>query len=308
MRTTMLLALACSLILSFKTNGEDYQLTLSKSDPNPQLTLFLQPVFSSGISRYLKDVFNAPDYVQDFLPNNFAHLIELMQHAKDTDKPKLYIKSVLRLFINRMKSSSYINAYAFHDLMMPMPGLLKDYFAVNADRAFDSLKDVINEMLLSSFVAKFPEFKANPGTFLESLSQDIEDAAELRKLLMLFLELSINKLVWNPQEYEHTWGNVKTIAEQIEKLHKNNMITDHDDVNSLYISLIERYCFFLDLTQSQLPASFYQKIKDDISSHTYGFLTMEEQERYIETKMERFTRVLMTGEAKALGREKGLLI
>ena len=300
----MILLFLCSI----PAKGADYQVSLMNSDPNPQVTLLLEPVFTQGVSRYLKDTFNTPLYAQEILPNNFFHLIELFQHGAETNKSKEYYESVLRLFTNKLKASSYINAYAFHDLLTQFVPLLGKQFVVDASKAFESLKDVINEMLLSTFVAKFPDFNANPGTFLESVSQDLQHAVEMRKLLMFFLETSLNKLVWNPQDKEKTWDSVKKIAEQLNKLYKHSMVSDQDDLNNLYISLIERYCFFLDITSNQLPSSCYQKIKDDINSHKLAFLELAEQEQYLETKSQRMLRAAFEGEAKARAREQGVLL
>ncbi len=86
------------------------------------------------------------------------------------------------------------------------------------------------------------------------------------------------------------------------------MIADQDDLNSLYLSLMERYCFFLDLTENQLSSSFYQKIKDDIVHNKPAFLDLPEQEQYMETKNQRMMRVVFEGEVKARAREQGLLV
>ena len=286
----------------------DYQVSLMKTDPNPHVTMLLQPIFTQGVSHYLKDTFNTPLYAQEILPNNFFHLIELLQHGIETNKPKVYFKSVLRLFTNKLKSTSYINAYAFADLTTQMTPLMQNLFIIDASKAFESTKDIINEMLLSTLVAKFTDFKANPGTFLEVVSQDIEDAMELRSLLMLFLETALNKLIWSPQEHIQTWECVKKIGYEFQTFYKKGMIVNQDDLNNLYISLVERYCFFLDITHSQLPVTFYQKVKDDVHTGLMCFLELPEQEKYLETKSQRLLRAVFEGEAKARSRQEGILV
>lgn len=302
-------------LLMHAKSPTDYQVTV-KSDPNPQVNFFLQPVFTQGVSQYLQTTFNDPLYVLEILPHSFAHVIELLQHGRDTKKPKIYFKSVLRLFADEYKRTC-VNAYAFGDFLVHLPSLLKEQFIIDASKAFESLKDMVNEMLLSTFVAKFPEFKANPGTFLESVSQDIEDAVELRKLVQLFLEVTLSKLVWNPDDKEKTWENVKKIGQSLQTLYKNQMIANQDDLNSLYLTLVERYCFFLDLTQKQLiqTPSFYQKIRDDIASRSISFLELAEQEQYLETKSQRILRVVHRAQeeiyreqVKMRARQEGIVI
>jgi hypothetical protein len=280
-----------------------------KSDPNPHITKLLQPVFSpgKGMADYFS-TFNNPLYAQEILNNNFSHFLEFIQHGQETKQGKVYYKSVIRLYTNKLKSCPYINAGAFADALPHIKTFLHPQFLIDASKAFESPKDVINEILLSMLVEKFPEFKANPGTFLDSVAQDIEDAMELRKLFVMFLETSLMRLIWNPQDREKTWENVKKIADALNGFYKGSMITDQDDLNSLYITLVERYCFFLDITNANVPASFYQGLKSEITANKIPFLQLAEQEQYLETKSQRLLRTVFECEAKARAREQGILV
>lgn len=297
-----------SLLTSHNAKGRDYQHHYSSMDIPGSNAFFARSVFASGIGDFLKDTFNAPAYAEDFLPNNFFHMVELLHHGNQTGKDNVYVKAVIRLFANKMKASTYINAYAFSDLLAQLPSLLERHFVIKSENVLSSLKDIIYELQYQSFKSQFPEFKSNPETFLSNLAQQIEDAAELRKLMNLFLEVCLNKLIWSPQDQLETWHATKMIADQLTSLYQRTIIADLEDLNGLCITLLERYCFFLDVAGSQIDISTYEKIKDDITCCRTPLLDLAEQEDALETKSQRLTRCLISLEAKARARESGIVV
>lgn len=297
-----------SLLTSHNAKGRDYQHPYSTADIPGTHAYFARSVFAGNIGDFLKDVFNVPAYAEDFLPNNFFHMAELLQHGNQTGKDNVYVKAVIRLFANKMKACSYINAYSFSDLLKQLPSLLERHFVIKSDNILSSLKDIIYELQYQSFKSKFPEFKSSPETFLSNLAQQIEDAAELRKLMNLFLEVCLNKVIWSPQDQFETWQTTKTIADQLAVLYQRTIISDLEDLNGLCITLLERYCFFLDVAGPQIDISTYEKIKKDIMICRTPLLDLSEQEDVLETKAERLTRCLISLEAKARAREQGIVV
>jgi len=300
--------IVANLLTSHSAKAQDYQLPFSSADIPGTNAYFARSVFANGISGFLKDVFNEPAYGLEFLPNNFYHMIELLHHGNQTGKDKLYVKSVIRLFGNKMKQSGYINTHAFSELLAQLPSLLEQHFTIKSETALNSLKDIIYELQYQSFKTQFPEFKASPETFLNSLSAQIEDAVELRKLMNVFLEVCLNKLIWSPEDQFETWNTTKTIADQLGMLYQRTIITDLEDLNSLCITLLERYCFFLDVASAHIDITTYQKIKDDLNSCRTILLDLAEQEDVLETKSQRLMRCLVSLEAKARARESGMVI
>lgn len=296
------------LLTSHSSKAQDFQLSYAGPDILGNNAYFTRSVFFNGISGYLRDIFNAPSYAQDFLPNNFFHMTELLHHGNKTGKDRLYIRSVLRLFSNKIKASTYVNAFAFTELLGEFPHLLERYFIIDSDKSLDSLKDIIYEIQYRTFATQFPDFKSNPSTFLHNLSAEIEDATELRKLMMVFLEISLSKLIWSPNDQYDTWQTTKLIADQLTSLYKKTIIADLEDLNSLCISLLERYCFFLDVAGTTIEITTFEQIKEDIQSCCTPLLHLPEQEDIIETKIQRFSRCLLELEAKARAREVGLII
>lgn len=277
-------------------------------------TDFNKPVVCSpaGIQQFLTSTYNQLSYGSDFLPNNFCHLVQLLEYGKQTHQKKAFAKSVFRLFNNRLKSSSYINAYAFTELLEKMPDLLDDLFIVYKSSGFwESLKTSIYTLLYNSFKSDFDTFKSNPTNFLDTLSQEVVNTIqekniaetseqELRKVLLVFLEMNLNKLVWSPEDGENTWESVKTIAQHLTQLVEHNIFDDPDDLNDLFLTLIERYCFFLDLTSTDLSLNFYEAVKNDIVNQPLLLLELEEQENYITPKKEILMRGIAHAQATAL--------
>lgn len=77
-----------------------------------------------------------------------------------------------------------------------------------------------------------------------------------------------------------------------------NALVDLDDLNGLYVTLLERYCYFLDIASADLPLTFYTGVQQDILSAPAALLTHAEQEDMVETKLQRFKRALTIGQAK----------
>jgi len=280
------------------------------------------PVYFSahGVQHFLTQVFNNHRYAQDILAHDFSHLGQFLTHGKTMEHKRTYSKSVFRMFGNKLKATPFVNAYAFSGLVKDLPQLLRDYFIVFTSGDLNPAKATIEDLLYSSFINSFTTLKERPDQFFNDLSNEIvqtlnnkyhllEDLTldEVRKSLLLFLELGVNKLVWDPMDRFTTWENCKTIADGFHTLLEMNIIADPDDLNDLYITLIERYCYFLELTGTELPTSFYEQIKHDVASQQLFFLEMEEQEPGLETKAERLMRSLIDGEAKARGRELGII-
>lgn len=273
-----------------------------------------------GINDFFKKTINALPYRQEVLPNNFSHLVQFMEYGLKRRQGRAYTQSIMRLFNNVLKGSMYINAYAFNDALDQMIPLLHTQCIAQAVDPADAMKKHINDTLYANFLNKFDVFKKDPDAFFNGVSADITSYAqghqylggdvscqEFRKTLMTFLEHSLGKLVWDPKGGLDTWNNVKKLAQSIEKLLDKKIITDEDDVNDLCISLVERYCLFLDINAQSLPLDCYREIKKDVLAQNLYFLELDEQEPFLEKKSQRMLRALLEGEAKVRAAEYGII-
>lgn len=299
----------------FTNNAQAYQ---RADGTQEKLLKFYTPITTNaaGISYFLRHMYNEPEYAQDFLPNDFSHVHQLLSRKQT----RAYAQSVLRLFSNKLKSSSYINAYAFAGILEQLPTLLEPYFMVSRAQELDHLRSKINTLLYARFLEKFTDFKSNPTLFFNDLSQDIIDALntnqfdvgdisieELRKTTLIFLEIALNKLIWSPHDTIDTWKLVRTLSDHILKLGECNVVPDVDDLNDLCISLIQRYCYFLDVTASDLPIEFYAAVKEDLANNMPAFLKIAEQEDIVDSKVNQLQRSLTLCEARARAFKYGII-
>ncbi|HZW61494.1 MAG TPA: hypothetical protein VFF04_04690 [Candidatus Babeliales bacterium] len=271
------------------------------------LQCLCEPITTSatGLATFLRQVYNQPLYAQEVLPNFFSHIVQFLEHGKKTKQSKAYTQSVVRLFANKLKGCQYVNAHAFGNLLGQLPALLEGHFLVQRSTDMHLLQDKINKLLYEQFKTKFSTFQSNPTAFFNELTQDIcqtlsqqhQDLGEitveeLRKSILIFIEVGLNKLIWSPEDQLDTWRAVKSISEQLAALMECNIIADPDDLNGLFVSLLERYCLFIDIAGDDLSNSFYEEVKSDIASTSLLLLELEEQEQLIESKRERLLQAI----------------
>lgn len=273
-----------------------------------------------GISEFIKKTYNQPEYGKDLLPNSFDHLEQLLYNALQTKQPRAYVQALMRLFGNKLKTSEYVNSYALEHLLDQMPALMHSYFKASSPLPLDTLHTKINTMLYETFLHKFSDFKNNPDNFFDNLAQEIVNTTqaqlqkptdisveELRKTTLIFLEIAVGKLIWSPDEATESWKSVKQIGNHLVTIFDYDIIGDPDDLNDLFITLTERYSFFLDLTSSHLKPSFFAFVREDLAADIPLMLSMDEQEEHIESKYQRFQRSLTLAHAKLQAYQQGIV-
>lgn len=313
------------IITSHNLNGENFQLPINRAmeinDPiELHYTHFLEPIkFNNhGLRCFIKHVYNIPEYATDFLPNNFFHMVQFLK--RKTDQPRNYFQSVFRMFGNKLKQTMYINPYAYSEMLDEITPLIKHAMFTEKTPIFPELQKKISSAMYDRMLHKFDHLKLDPDGYFKDLSDDIlslinstyelsGDASveELRKTLLVFFEMTINKLVWNPHEPEHVWRNVKIINSQLLKLYDENILNDQDDLNGLFITLLERFCLFLDLSYAELPLEFYAQLRNEIALKHISLLELED-EPFFETKAQRLVRAITIAEAKTRGYHEGIVV
>ena len=267
-----------------------------------------------------------PQYRKEILPNDFSYLVDIIQLGNKNNQPPAYLRSAIKMFSNMLKSADYVNAHAFSTLIEKFPTILPNYFSLNACRAyipnqalydadmFDRFKATVNNLLYVKFSSDYESFKSNPGQFLQSISSEIvaitqEEVAreQLRQAMIRFCEIALSKLIWNPAEQEQTWQITKKIADQLAALLEHNILDDANDLDDLYWTLLNRYCYFIELTATDMNESFYTIIKSDISASKSPLFELEEQDFIVEPKLSYMQRTLIEAEAISRGYARGLI-
>jgi len=277
---------------------------------------------ATGLHNFFENIYNKNWYAKEFLPDNFTHMVQFLQFGKKTNQTGAFFKSVLKLFGNKLKASSYVNCYALVDLLETIPDLSKQYFVFEEKNFFEENRKIINNLMYNNFASNFSLFKLDPKDFLNNLSENILTTIQkqtniinthvnlehLRQSLVRFVELAINKAIWSPQDYKNIWSLFAGLSKSIEELSKQEIIQDIDNVDDMLWSLVHRFCDFLDIVGHELPVEFYPEFKDQLFSSNLFVLQLEEQEKSITTKETKLVQALFEGEARARAYQKGIIV
>lgn len=266
-----------------------------------------------------------PAYIKEILPNDFSHLPHLLEIGTTNQQPPLYLLSVIKLFTNPLKRSPYVNAVAFSKLLEDLPSLLLPYFAFPVSRTYmsdpslydvafaDRFKITVNGTLYAKFSTEYESFRQDPAAFLRTISTDITTLAQeemnqeqIRQSLIRFCEIALSKLIWDPAAHEATWTTTKRIGEQLARLLECNILDDTNDLQDLHETLLNRYCYFIDITATDMPSSFFAAIRNDLKSNDIILFALAEQDGIFESKLAYMQRTLIEAETAAYRHQAGL--
>lgn len=269
-----------------------------------------EPSFLEDLEREMRQ----SDFTQTILPNNFSYLAQLLTYGSKTEQPHAFAQSSLRLFGNLLKASPYVNAHALEQLLSDLPNtlvpLMTPYRSKENTKDFNSiepnyyLQRHFSVILYDNFMTNYTAFKQDPEEFLDKLATDIFKAAQeemsiihLRSNLVRFLDTAICKLAWHPEDETRCWDSVKSIACNLSSLYEYSIIDNIEDLDDLFWSLIHRFCFFMDIANTDLSLKFYEKVKEEATLQHIPFLELEEQTSFLESKRACLMRSVLTGEA-----------
>lgn len=284
------------------TNQELLTLTRPQQDSirnfeEDTISYFLRPIqfTQEGLAHYFKYTYNHESYT-DFLPYNFSHMLQFLQFGQTHDQSEQFAKSVIKLFMQKVKACSYINAYSFLETLAPFASCMQPYFSKKEDSFLEKLTFRLKEKFVDVFSQYFTYFKKNPDAFLEALSQQIAhtsinqqtqhhiDLEQLKKDVLRFLEICINKIVWSPEDGYNAWLCMNHIADQAYMFLDKKIITDIDAYDDICWSLVHRFCYFMHLFHKQLPQTFFYAVLHDITTKKLLVFEVEEQEELMTTK------------------------
>jgi hypothetical protein len=273
----------------------------------------------------LQQELKTPAYTRETLPNDFSHFSQLITFGTTNNQPPTYLRSVVKSFSNMLKRSQYVNASALSRLLEDLPSQLLPYFTLPASRAYitnsalydaafvDRFKATVHTMMYSKFSTEYESFRQDPDNFLRSISNNIVTIAQeeitqeqLRQGIIRFCEIALNKLVWDPAAHEQTWSTTKHIAEQLATLLAYNIIDDTNDLEDLHLTLLNRYCYFIELTATDMPTSFFASIKNDLKSPDIVLFALKDQDEFLESKLSYMQRTLIQAETAAYRYQAGL--
>lgn len=249
------------------------------------------------------NTFNKPEYTEHFLPHSFSHMRQFFEFAQNTQQPLEFYDGIIHLFHQKIVACPFVNEAAVQRLLLTS----SSYFEKALPLSKQSLWKEIKKTLWQNFQKRFTVLTENPVGFFEEVSDEILKKVKfhattpdrLRYTIGNFIGTVLDKTVWAPQDEIETWRSFKKIGTLLTNLYEKNIIIDDNEINLLYWRLIERYCFFLDLTGSHMSATTYTAIKYDLAEKKVPWLYNPEQEEGLKQKVERLAQAVISAEAQA---------
>ena len=194
------------LIHIHNANSQDNQQLVCLTDKDC-MSLYSPIIFAKGgLTKFLQQSFNRPEYAQDVLPNDFSHFIQCLDYTQKRYPTRIHGRHVMRLFTHKLKASPYVNAAAFANMLGELTPIIKRYLDGAEQRVATTWKTTINKMLYDAFLNQFDQFKASPASFFDSLSHDVTTSLfdqqalladitidEFRCSLVRFLDLGLKQ-------------------------------------------------------------------------------------------------------------------
>ncbi|MFC1894341.1 hypothetical protein ACFLYH_00140 [Candidatus Dependentiae bacterium] len=279
--------------------------------------------FNKYLTKYVKDIYNSK-YYANFLSQNGTHIVEFLELGNEININIQSIYTGFRLFYNKMKSCELIDDTVLIQVLKAIPTLLEKYFDIEEYTSPTTfyLSRKIEDKILFKFTEHLQYFNEQPNQFITELSEEIatitkkeirnlkkefeekEILERFRQTIIRFFEISLSKTIWNSISYEGIWESFKSIGNGLQLLGVHSILNHMDDLDDLLWSLVYRFCFFLDLTGSTLPISFYEEIESDIENKLIDFLEAPEQDEGIKTKKEVLSESLIRAKTKAFAFEQ----
>jgi hypothetical protein len=260
---------------------------------------FLRPInFSTeGIGHYFKYTYNHEKYTE-YLPYNLSHMIQFLEFGKNCNQTEAYAKSIIKLFMQKIKGCEFMNSYNLVTSMPKIADSLEPFMIKKETTFLQEVQKSLKDRFSSIFSNYFSYFQKNPDAFLDALSEQIAkktnemhtqqhiDVEHIKKDVLRFLELCINKLIWSPNDAYEAWISINEIATQADYFLRKKLLTDVDALDDLYWSLIYRFTYFLDIAHEHISEETLIQIVQEIHTEKLLLFMIEEQEDVITTKKE----------------------
>lgn len=266
------------------------------TDPHPIDRLLTAPqtvriaALERSLNTYIHKTYNSRDYAQK-IAHDFRPLVMILQTIErlSLDEDAIpYVYNTLKLTTDKLQACELIPHTSVEYITRILPKLLRPYFR-QEERCYSicTMQHCMHQMLEAKLAQHAPyrqhfdiHTKQKITHALAQVAQQVHRTIghatytihRLRIALLRFLETLIQKLVWSQAYYEGTWPSVIRIAHYLERLHDCGIIDHSDDIDSLHWTLLYRLRYFISLTGSIFPQTFYEEIEDDIRTYCIPFV------------------------------------
>jgi hypothetical protein len=281
-------------------------------------------IFNKSFLKYIKDVYNRRDYAE-ILSQDGTHIVEFLKLCNELNLESSALYVGMRLFRVKMMACEIIDDNVSTQLLEEFPDLMAKYFEKEHKSTkieFVVLSKGIEKIILGRLNNQSPNVQQATTPAVKPMVQDITSLVfeELKKLkdkktdkktkarlrfeIIRFFETIMARTLWNHKSPETVWPSFLNIANGLQHLAANNVISHMDDLDSLLWSLVHRFSFFLDFVGSYLPLNFYKEVETALDDKTVFFLESQEQDEGVKSKKDVLAEALLHAKAKAYAYQK----
>lgn len=313
-----LCALTMCTILSAPEATESQHTEKPTQNQQTVYHFFGLPEFTpSSFGSFIEKTYNHRDYATRFLAVNINyHLPHFYRFAQQCPLPRTYLEATTSLFNQKLKASTYLNGYSLCDFLQALPELLGPYCepATEKQERVAIIKKCLHDFLLDHF----EELKDQPDKALtdaaELVYQHLQPGqntdisiAKLQHGMLLFLDHALHKTIWSPRDQQEVWQCVKDISQHLETLLHRNIIADVESLDDLYWTLINRFCYFLDVAGHDLNETCYQRMSMDLAQHKLALWELAEREPFVTPKRKHLEDALLQADATRRAYQAGIM-
>ena len=299
---------------------QDTPLDLTKESKNDPVNLgpgietdLVAPVkfTTDGIQYFLTNVYDNPKYTKEIFPNNMNHFLQFLDFGIKTNQNLEFVEQVIRLFRQKVMCTEYVCAQETARVADRLVSMLEG-FEIKGKSENKNHEQAVKEICYNMFLSDFERFKSNPDAFLTDLSKQVckglENSAicskqtsskHIQNLIIRFMETTLSKVLWSPQDGKNAWEEFKVLGESVYTLYNRKIIESQDDLNDLVKIIVERFNYFLNIAGADMPVEFYQAARNDLTENKLPWLSTEELEKDITSKLDSLKKCLMQGQIKA---------
>lgn len=275
-------------------NNSKNILTLTPSLTSQELDLisfFAKPIefTPAGIEYFFKYVYNHPEYV-NHLPYSFSHMIQFLNYGISSGQNEQFASSIIKMFLQKLKAAPCVQAETLVEFLPEFTKAIKPYLEKKEANFLTEMQIILKEKLSKIFAQYFSYFQNNPDGFMTSLAEQIAkqtnqsatqqhiEVEQIKKDILRFMEMAINKLVWTSQDDVEIWYTCNRLADQSQVCLNQKILSNVDAVDDICWSLIHRLCYFTELSAESLSKDFYARVLHDVQTKPLTLTSLAEQE------------------------------
>ena len=261
------------------------------------INFFYRPIDfnTNGINHYFQYVYNHQEYT-NYLPYNLSHMIQFLDHGNQTGQSEAFAASVIKLFMQKIKASAYVDAESFVEFLPKFSIAMQPYLEKKDATFLKEVQNVLKDRLTTVFSKYFSYFQKNPDGFMNSLSEQLAkqtnqlctmqhvEVEQLKKDILRFIEICANKLIWSSGDGIQVWNTCNKLAYETQQCLEKKLLTDQNAFDDVCWSFVHRFCYFLELSSSTLSKDFYDRVLNDLKTSSLILTCAQEQEDLITSK------------------------